>query len=245
VTKPSATSTGDAVNRPEDAPSKASDGNADRAYDAALLARAAKGDQRAFREIVERHQRRAHAVAYGLVRNPEDAREVVQEAFIRVYKHVGEFAGQASFSTWLYRIVVNLAIDTLRKRAPGRAVELEDHTDLEGAPDELLPVRGAFDPQEALGRKRLLEAMQTALDKLPPYHRAVILLRELEGMSYEDMAQTLNVSKGTIMSRLFHARRKMQVMLRESLGEDAPTASDEGDEEGAAGLSTDAGKGIS
>jgi RNA polymerase sigma-70 factor (ECF subfamily) len=206
----------------------------DRAYDFALLERAAQGDQRAFREIVERHQRKAHAVAFGLVRNPEDAREVVQEAFLRVFRHLQEFAGQASFSTWLYRIVVNLAIDMLRKRAPGQMVELEDHTELDGAPDELLPMRGAFDPQDALGRKRLVLAMQEALDKLPPYHRAVILLRELEGMSYEEMAQTLDVSKGTIMSRLFHARRKMQVMLREALGDEVPLPESEGEPEGAA-----------
>lgn len=218
------------VNPPNPGPSKPADGSSDRAYDHALLTRAAAGDQRAFREIVERHQRKAHAVAYGLVRNPEDAREVVQEAFLRVYRHLHEFAGQASFGTWLYRIVVNLSIDMLRKRAPGQAVELEDHTDLEGAPAELLPVRGAYDPQDALGRKRLVVAMQEALDKLPPYHKAVILLRELEGMSYEEMAQTLNVSKGTIMSRLFHARRKMQLMLRESLGEEAPAPSDDEDE---------------
>lgn len=221
MTKPIATTAEPGVNSPDDTSSKTGDVSADRAYDHALLARAAAGDQRAFREIVERHQRRANAVAFGLVRNPEDAREVVQEAFLRVYRHLHEFAGQASFGTWLYRIVVNLAIDMLRKRAPGQQVELEDHTDLEGAPAELLPSRGAYDPADALGRKRLVVAMQEALDKLPPYHRAVILLRELEGMSYEEMAQTLNVSKGTIMSRLFHARKKMQAMLRESLGADA------------------------
>jgi RNA polymerase sigma-70 factor (ECF subfamily) len=215
------------MNPPEEASSKPADGTGDRAYDSALLVRAAGGDQRAFRELVERHQRRAHAVAYGLVRNPEDAREVVQEAFVRVFRHLHEFAGQASFGTWLYRIVVNLAIDQLRKRAPGQAVELEDHTDLEGAPAELVPVREATDPLDALRRKRLVDAMQAALDQLPPYHRAVILLRELEGMSYEEMAQTLNVSKGTIMSRLFHARKKMQRMLRESLGEEAPATQDE------------------
>ena len=216
------------VNVAASEPSNALDARAqERQHDQALLARAANGEARAFREIVDRHQRRAHAVAYGILRNPEDAREVVQEAFLRVYKHLKEFEGQASFGTWLYRIVVNLAIDQLRKRT-GQAVELDDHTDLDGAPPELLPFRGDSNPQDALARKRLVEAMQTALDKLPPYHRAVIVLREIEGMSYEEMAQTLDVSKGTIMSRLFHARRKMQTMLREALGDDVPVA--EGDE---------------
>lgn len=224
----------DGVNRPRETASKPSHAS-DRAYDAALLSRAAGGDQKAFRELVTRHQRRAHAVAFGLVRNGEDAREVVQEAFLRVFRHQNDFAGQASFSTWLYRIVVNLSIDMLRKRAPGRAIELEDHTDLEGAPAELLPSRGTFDPQDALNRKRLMEAMHTALEQLPPYHRAVILLRELEGLSYEEMAQTLNVSKGTIMSRLFHARRKMQRLLKDLLGEEnVPAVVDEESPEGEA-----------
>lgn len=226
MTKPRAPAAPTGVNPHEDSPSKPTDASTDRDRDTALLARAAAGDQRAFREIVQRHQRRAQAVAYGIVRNPDDAREVVQEAFIRVYRHLHEFAGQATFSTWLYRIVVNLSIDLLRKRTPGPTIDLEDHTDLESAPTEWLPVRQATDPLESLGRKRLVLAMQAALDQLPPYHRAVILLRELEGMSYEEMAQTLQVSKGTIMSRLFHARRKMQRMLRASLGDEAPTTTE-------------------
>jgi RNA polymerase sigma-70 factor (ECF subfamily) len=194
----------------------------DRAIDAALLARAANGDARAFRELVERHQRRAYSVAYGLVRNAEDAREVVQEAFIRVFRHRAEFAGQASFSTWLYRIVVNLSIDLLRKRSPGKGIEFDENVDTEGAPDEFIPRRDGTDPFATLDRKRLVEAMHKALEQLPPYHRAVILLRELEGLSYEEMATALEVSKGTIMSRLFHARRKMQRLLKEQLGDEVP-----------------------
>jgi RNA polymerase sigma-70 factor (ECF subfamily) len=219
------------VNSPDPSASKDPDGvqkttPSDREIDAALLGRAANGDTRAFRELVERHQRRANAVAYGLVRNPEDAREVVQEAFIRVFRHRAEFAGQASFSTWLYRIVVNLAIDMLRKRSPGRAVEFDETVDMDGAPDELVPRRDEVDPFANLDRKRLVAAMHVALEKLPPYHRAVILLRELEGLSYEEMAQTLEVSKGTIMSRLFHARRKMQKLLKEQLGDEVPDVQD-------------------
>ncbi len=201
----------------------------ERAYDRGLIARAAGGDMRAFRELVGRHQRKAHAVAYGIVRNADDAREVVQDAFMRVYRHLDDFEGQASFSTWLYRIVYNLSIDALRRRSPGRAVELDDRTDLEGAPDELVPWRGAGDPFAALDQRRLGEAVQECLDKLPPYHRTVIVLRELEGLSYEEIAQTMEVSKGTVMSRLFHARRKMQRMLRERFGDEVPLTADERD----------------
>ncbi len=219
------------VNSAAAAPSNAADVRArERQHDQELLARAAGGDAGAFREIVDRHQRRAQAVAHGVLRNAEDAREVVQEAFLRVYRHLHEFEGQASFGTWLYRIVVNLSIDQLRKRT-GQQVELDDHTNLDGAPAEMLPFRGDSDPHDALSRKRLVDAMQSALDRLPPYHRAVIVLREVEGLSYEEMAKALDVSKGTIMSRLFHARRKMQAMLREALGDEVPAGDGDGDEE--------------
>lgn len=194
----------------------------ERTIDAELLARAANGDGRAFKTLVERHQRRAHAVAFGLVRNHEDALEIVQEAFVRVFKHRAEFAGQASFSTWLYRIVFNLSIDQLRKRSPGKAVDFDDEVSMDGAAAEWVPRRSEVDPLVQLDRKRMVQAVQTALDQLPPYHRAVILLRELEGFSYEEMAETLAVSKGTIMSRLFHARKKLQRLLREALGDEAP-----------------------
>lgn len=214
------------VNPPEPQASKGSDAARERAYDRELIARAAKGDQRAFAELVRRHQRRASVVAYGIVRNGEDAREVVQDAFVRVWKHLGDFAGQASFSTWLYRIVYNLSIDVLRRRSPGQAVEIDDRTDLDGAPSELLPYRGEGDPFASLDRARLTGAMQAALDALPPYHRTVIVLREVEGMSYEEIAEATGVPKGTVMSRLFHARRKMQALLSERLGAEVPVPQD-------------------
>lgn len=201
----------------------------DRAYDRQLIERAAKGDTRAFRELVSRHQRRAHAVAYGVVRNAEDAQEVTQDAFMRVYRHLDAFEGQASFSTWLYRIVVNLSIDALRRRHPGRALELDERTDLSEADEDHLPYRGEGNPFARLDQRRLAEAMQDCLDALPPYHRTVIVLREVEGLSYEEIAQAMQISKGTVMSRLFHARRKMQRMLRERFGDEVPLTADERD----------------
>lgn len=219
----------DGVNAADAATSKARHGAEERAIDRALIARAAEGDRGAFRTLIQRHQRKAHAVSYGILRNAEDAREVVQDAFMRVHRHLQDFEGQASFSTWLYRIVVNLSIDLLRKRSPGRAVELDERTDLEGAPDELLPYRGEGDPFASLDRARLVESMQWALDQLPVYHRTVIVLREVEGMSYEEIAESMEISKGTVMSRLFHARRKMQRLLRERLGDEVPLTADERD----------------
>lgn len=214
-----------------DAASKAQDAARARQHDRDLIARAGDGDIRAFEELVQRHQRRANTVAYGIVRSAEDAREVTQDAFLRVHRHLKDFEGGASFSTWLYRIVYNLSIDLIRRRSPGRAVEFEDHTDLTGAPDEWLPARGELDPFAALDRTRLVEAMQRCLDELPPHHRTAIVLREVEGLSYEEIAEAMEVPKGTVMSRLFHARRKMQKMLREHFGDEVPRTAEARDGE--------------
>lgn len=172
--------------------------------------------------MVERHQRRAFAIAVGLVRDENDAREIVQEAFLRVHKGLATFEGGSSFFTWLYRIVTNLSIDLMRK--PGRkGAELDESRDLsdEGGAGELALVSriDGADPIDVVRRKEMAARIQTALDALPWYHRAVILMREVEGMSYEEMAESMGVSKGTIMSRLFHARQKMQKALADVYAE--------------------------
>ncbi len=190
--------------------------------DRAFIARAQQGDREAFRRLVERHQRRAFAIALSLVRDEADARELVQDAFLRVYKGLGTFQGGSSFFTWLYRIITNLSIDLIRK--PGRQlVELEPgRVDAEEAADGAFPlvahIDGA-DPAEVVRRREIAVRVQAALDALPPYHRGVIVMREIEGLSYEEMAQAMNVSKGTIMSRLFHARQKLQRALADCYAE--------------------------
>lgn len=188
--------------------------------DRELIALAQKGDKAAFRSLVERHQRRAFAIAMGLVRDENDARELVQEAFLRVYRGLASFQGSSSFFTWLYRIVTNLAIDLMRK--PGRRdAELVDNQAADEDADFPLVSRiDGADPIDVMRRREIAARIQTALDALPPYHRGVILMREVEGMSYEEMAQAMGVSKGTIMSRLFHARQKLQKALADCYAEE-------------------------
>jgi RNA polymerase sigma-70 factor (ECF subfamily) len=202
------------------APPAASNRKEERAREAeadrALIAKAQAGDTAAFRALVERHQRRAFAVALALVRDESDARELVQDAFLRVHRNLGGFEGGSSFFTWLYRIITNLSIDLMRK--PGRqTVELdearldsEDPVEYDGS---LLSRLDGADPAGVIRRREIAASLQAALDALPSYHRAVIVLREIEGMSYEEMATAMGVSKGTIMSRLFHARQKLQKAL--------------------------------
>jgi RNA polymerase sigma-70 factor (ECF subfamily) len=191
--------------------------------DRELIERAQQGDQAAFRKLVERHQRRAFVVALGLVRDENDARELVQEAFLRVHRGLASFEGGSSFFTWLYRIVTNLAIDLIRK--PGRRdAELDDDdpTDADLTEFPLVSRIDGADPLDVMRRREIAQRIQAALDALPPYHRGVILMREVEGMSYEEMAQATGVSKGTIMSRLFHARQKLQRALADCYAEDRP-----------------------
>jgi len=190
-------------------------GSEDRERDRELVARAQAGDRRAFRDLFERHHKRAFAVAYGVLKNKQDALDVVQEAFVKVHKHLPAFQGSSSFYTWLYRIVMNLAIDQLRRRKTARPVEFDDTALREGemADESIMPRMLDSNPRKTVIRRELMKRVEEALQTLPEYHRQVIVLREIEGMSYEEMAEALEVPKGTIMSRLFHARRKMQVAL--------------------------------
>ncbi|MBX3220486.1 MAG: sigma-70 family RNA polymerase sigma factor [Labilithrix sp.] len=184
--------------------------------DRALIARAQQGDVAAFRRLVERHQRRAFAIALSLVRDENDARELVQDAFLRVFRGLNSFQGGSSFFTWLYRIITNLSIDLIRK--PGRQLADIDEARFESdeaqeAEFPLLSRVDGSDPVDVVRRREIAGRLQAALDALPPYHRGVIVMREIEGLSYEEMATAMGVSKGTIMSRLFHARQKLQKAL--------------------------------
>lgn len=191
------------------------------ADDQQLVKAAQAGDRRAFQALYQRYERKVFAVAYGFLRNQEDALDVLQEAFIKVHRYLPNFEGQSSFYTWLYRIVANLCIDHLRRSGRKRDVEFDDRLRHDGQNEATSSV-GSFtplgDPSAAVKNKEILAAVQDSLGKLSDKHRAVIVMRELQGLSYADMAKVMNCSKGTIMSRLFHARRNMQKLLTERLG---------------------------
>ena len=195
---------------------------ADDIDDLELVDRARAGDEVAFRALFERYHRRAFSLASGVVRNRDDALDVVQEAFIKAHKHIGKFEGTSSFYTWLYRIVMNLAIDHIRRTKRVKNVDFNDavgHAESDSVGEESLVPRVLDEnPGRSLARKEMREHIGTALSELSDNHRAVLVMRELEGLSYEEMAQTMGCSKGTIMSRLFHARRNMQKRLLELMG---------------------------
>jgi len=189
--------------------------------DLTLVKRVKTGDQRAFKLLVERYQRKIYAVALGMVKDKEEALDISQEAFVKVYRYLDHFKGDSSFYTWLYRITVNISIDALRKKQPlrGEEVELDEALKMDTAEANIgaLGSRLGTNPQKSALRKELAEKIQQALETVPEKHRAILLLREVEGMSYEDLSRTLKIPKGTVMSRLFHARVKVQKILNEYL----------------------------
>lgn len=194
--------------------------------DRALVDAARAGDRGAFRTLFERYQRRAYSLAYGVVRNPDDALDIVQDAFIKAHRYLDKFEGTSSFYTWLYRIVMNLAIDHIRKTRRSKVVDFSDATvkedDSRVGEGDLVPRIIGGNPGRALMDKEIRARIEEALAELSDNHRAVLVMRELEGLSYEEMAQVMGCSKGTIMSRLFHARKNMQRRLLDLVDHPSP-----------------------
>jgi RNA polymerase sigma-70 factor (ECF subfamily) len=210
------------VNKPGQRASISTHGRGDPLDDQELVAAVRNGDSDAFRTLFERYNRRAYALAFGVLRHQDDALDVVQDAFIKAHKYLDKFEGNSSFYTWLYRIVMNLSIDHIRKHRRAMPVELDETRIEDEADDALLPRILGGNPARALVDKQIRARIDQALDELSDNHRSVLVMRELEGLSYEDMAQAMSCSKGTIMSRLFHARRNMQKRLLDLI--DHPSA---------------------
>ncbi len=182
--------------------------------DWALVQRAREGDRDAFRELVERYQGKVAALALGMLRSREDALDVVQETFAKAYQSLDRFKGDASFYTWVYRIAVNLCIDHRRRETKLPHVALEPGDALGGA---LGGDAHGDEPFEQARAGEIRRRLRRAIAELTPEHRAVILLREVEGLSYEEISRVLDCPKGTVMSRLHYARRQLQSRLRELL----------------------------
>ena len=175
-----------------------------------LVERARKGDRQAFGVLVERYQRRVVGVVLAVVHNSEDAVELAQETFVRAYQNLGKFEERSSFSTWLYRIAVNMAIDW--RRHEGRHVTLrgeEAETELNRIPSVV------GDSFKEVARGETAQKIRDALNELTEEQRTVILLREVEGLSYDEIAETLHCPRGTVMSRLFYARTRLRELLKE------------------------------
>jgi RNA polymerase sigma-70 factor (ECF subfamily) len=179
-----------------------------------LVEKASGGDAAAFETLVAENQTRVYNLALRLVGNEQDALDMSQEAFIKAFTYIGSFRGESRFSVWLYRLTTNVCLDFLRsqsRRAHGSLTQAGDE-DEEGRELEIPDER--FTPQSMAERRELREAVRRNLEKLPPDYKAILILREIEALSYEELAETLDLQQGTVKSRLFRARKKLcQVLL--------------------------------
>ena len=170
------------------------------------------GDVNAFEALVLEHQNKVYSLALRMVGNEEDARDMAQEAFIRAFNSLGGFRGESKFSVWLYRLTTNICIDFLRVRSKRPISSLSYETD-DGEEGELEIPDERFAPERELDRRELRAAVDRGLAELSPEYRAILVLREINGLSYDEIARCLRLEEGTVKSRLFRARRKLSDYL--------------------------------
>ncbi|MBV9126763.1 MAG: sigma-70 family RNA polymerase sigma factor, partial [Verrucomicrobia bacterium] len=186
------------------------------AIDLDLVRRCQHGDALAFDELVTRYRNRIFGMVYQLVRNEQDAWDLAQDGFVKAWRSIDKFRGQSSFYTWLYRIVTNVAIDWLRKKQIAGGQEFDDTIGLADIePTNSLVPQPEAAPVKKMERGEIRARIDAAIARLTPEHRAVIVMKELEDMQYHEIAESLGCSIGTVMSRLFYARRKLQAMLKD------------------------------
>src|SRR5438067_11269863 len=184
--------------------------------DAELVTRCQRGDTQAFNELVVRYRGKVYAMIYNMVHSEQDAWDLAQDGFLKAWKSIERFRGQSSFYTWLYRIVMNVTIDWIRKKHIVGDAEFDETLGLKNVePGAVTTPKADLLPHKKMEHAEIRERINAAIEKLSPEHRAVILMREMDGMEYQEIADALGCSIGTVMSRLFYARKKMQGLLKD------------------------------
>ena len=175
------------------------------ATDAQLVTRSKSADVEAFGELVRRYQKPVFRIVLRMVKSPDDADDITQDTFVRAYRGLKTFKEEFDFHPWLFRIAYNQAINFLNKRKRQAAVDLDDvpERDIKTGPEPESPIQSA-------SRQELLKRLESALERLPEEQRTVFLLRVREGLSYEEIAETMGTPKGTVMSRLARARMALR-----------------------------------
>lgn len=182
-----------------------------------LVLAAKNGDRTAFKTLAERYYGRIHRMLTSMTRSDEAALDLTQETFLRAIEALPDFNMTSSFYTWIYRIARNLALDRFRRtKTAGRQNEYDDGIRLATAAG--LGQTVPLEPSRAVAAQESLDVVRAALDELRPEYREIILLREVEDMSYEEISETLGLKMGTVMSRLFQARMKLREILEPRLG---------------------------
>src|ERR1051325_4858772 len=183
------------------------------ADDQSLVRAAQKGDTEAFEELVARHRDKIYARAFSMMRNEEEAIDLSQEAWAKGWQRLAQFQGESRFATWMTRIVINLCLDQLRKQKRHRTESIEELDEESGGVERQMPAI-TVNPTERLERGELRQRIDKALAQLSHEHRTALVLHEFEDMEYKEIARAMDCSIGTVMSRLFYARRKLAALLR-------------------------------
>lgn len=178
--------------------------------DTEIIERVLSGETEAFEQLVLEHQKNVYNLALRMVGNPDDAYDMSQEAFIKAFNSLKSFRGESKFSVWLYRLTSNVCIDFLRKRKRRSELSLTED-DEEGGQIELADSR--FTPESEVEKNELREAVKSGIESLPEDYRSVIVLREINGLSYEEIAEVTGLEAGTVKSRLFRARKRLCSLL--------------------------------
>jgi len=180
--------------------------------DEILVGSAQKGDMAAFEELVARHRDKIFARAFSIMRNEEEAIDLSQEAWVKGWQRLNQFHGDSSFVTWMTRIVINLSLDQLRKQKRHRTESIEQMEEDVGGVERQMPVV-VVNPTARLEQSELRQTIDNAMAQLSAEHRTVLVLHEFEEMEYKQIAKTMGCSIGTVMSRLFYARRRLASLL--------------------------------
>jgi RNA polymerase sigma-70 factor (ECF subfamily) len=184
-----------------------------RAEDAEMVRLTLEGDPLAYRGLVEKYQERLYHLCFGMLRNREDAIDVAQEAFVKAHQNLATFRVESTFYTWLYRIARNLVVDHVRRKRRKAEVAFDDAVAARDEEGEIAAIHEADGPGRLTDRAEVGRKVMEALQHLPEDQREVVLLREVEEMSYKEIAEAMDIPEGTVMSRLFYARRKLQQLL--------------------------------
>jgi RNA polymerase sigma-70 factor (ECF subfamily) len=180
-----------------------------------LVKKARSGDEEAFGELVKMYHQRVCNLTYGLVNNAEDAAELAQQTWVKVWNKLGSFKEDAKFFTWVYRVASNTGLDFLRHKSRLREDVLPDGVEPAVDPDLARAASQNPRPDRELAQSEIREVFEKTLESLSPDHRMALILREVDGMSYEEIAKITGCRKGTVMSRIFYARKKMQEKLED------------------------------
>lgn len=183
-----------------------------REQEAAIVRKVLGGDANAFETLVLEYEKNVYNIALRMTGNSEDAADMTQEAFIKAYNSLQSFRGDSKFSVWLYRIVSNVCLDFLRSknRRPTVSLSVEDG---DGEDAQLDVADESQSPELLLDRKLTRDSVRRGLDSLPPDYRQILLLREIQGLSYDEIAQALSLEVGTVKSRIFRARKRLCTFL--------------------------------